>query len=134
MGYLVDFKPFFLYHLVIKYTNTFIWLYIDEPSPLFHMENSCSGARVDDEGAGETIVKEFDWGETPPSVAVVRLIAVAMNCDPVAVAPLAETVDPDALDRLVLSMDGGAELRFRHHRLSVLLCADGTTSVTPETA
>jgi hypothetical protein len=79
----------------------------------------------------ETISRQFDWAETPPSVAVVRLISVAMNCDPTAIEPLGESVDPEALDRLLQSMDEGAKLQFTHLCLSILLCGDGTASVTP---
>ena len=96
------------------------------------MTNSGSGADVGRDGTEQTISRQFDWRETPPSVAVVRLISVAMNCDPTAVEPLGESVDPDALDRLLLSMDEGAKLQFTHLALSILLYGDGKASVTPE--
>jgi len=96
------------------------------------MENTSSGVDVGWDGTGQRISREFDWSETPPSVAVVRLLSVAMNCDPTAVDPLGETVDPDALDRLLPSMDDGSELEFTHRRLSVRLHGDGRAAVEPE--
>ena len=75
------------------------------------------------------ISKQFDWNETPPSAAAVRLLSIAENCDPTAIEPLAESVDPDALDRLVPSMDEGSKLQFTHRSLSVHLYGDGTAAV-----
>ena len=95
------------------------------------MTNSGSGGNVGREGTEQTISRQFDWGETSPSTAAIRIISVAMNCDPTAVDPLAETVDPDALDRLLRSMDDGGELEFTHLAFSILLYADGTVSVSP---
>ena len=96
------------------------------------MENSRSdvGRRVD--RTEQTISKEFDWHETPPSVAVVRLLSVALNRDPTAIKPLGETVDPDALNRLLLSMDDSSKVEFTYHCLSVLLYGDGTAAVEPD--
>jgi len=96
------------------------------------MENTGRGVDVGVDGAGQSISRTFDWHETPPSVAVVRLLSVAMNCDPTAVDPLGETVDPDALDRLFPSMDDGSELEFTHCELSVRLHGDGRAAVEPE--
>ncbi|MDS0282857.1 HalOD1 output domain-containing protein [Haloarcula onubensis] len=95
------------------------------------MENRSSGVNVGVDGTGERISREFDWSETPPSVAVVRLLSVATNSDPTAIDPLGETVDPDALDRLLPSMDDGSKLEFTHRRLSVFLHGDGTAAVEP---
>jgi len=67
--------------------------------------------------------------ETPPSVAVVRLLSVAKDCDPTAVEPLAATVDPDALDRLLQSIDSGEKIQFSHASFSVCLDGDGTATV-----
>jgi len=94
------------------------------------MTNSGSGGNLGREGTEQKISRQFNWGETPPSTAVIRIISVAMNCDPTAVDPLAETVDPDALDRLLRSMDDGT-LTFTHLAFSILLHADGTVSVSP---
>ena len=95
------------------------------------MENTGRGVDVGVDGAGQSISRTFDWHETPPSVAVVRLLSVAMNCEPTAIEPLAKSVDPDALDRLLPSMDAGSKLQFTHRCLSVLLYGDGTAAVEP---
>ncbi|MFC6757551.1 HalOD1 output domain-containing protein [Halomicroarcula sp. GCM10025894] len=76
--------------------------------------------------------KTFDWSETPPSVAVVRLLSVATNSDPTAVEPLAEAIDPDALDRLLPSMDADSHLEFTHSCFAVSLYGDGRVAVEPE--
>jgi|GEM_PF-2146788 hypothetical protein len=96
------------------------------------MENTSSGVDVGWDGSNQRISRQFDWNETPPSVAIVRLLSVAMNCDPIDIDPLGETVDPDALDRLLPSMDAGSKLQFSHCHLSVSLCGDGTATVESE--
>ena len=96
------------------------------------MENSSSRVGVGRDGTGQTISRSFDWRETPPSVAVVRLLSVATDSDPTAIEPLGETVDPDALDRLLLSMDEESRLEFTYDCLSVSLHGDGTIAAEPE--
>ena len=95
------------------------------------MEKSGSGTNKRWDDVDQTISKQFDWNETPPSVAVVRLLSVAVNSDPTVIEPLAKSVDPDALDRLLPSMDEGSRLQFSHRCLSVLLYGDGTATVEP---
>ena len=96
------------------------------------MEKRSPGANRGCSGAERTISTQFDWSETPPSVAAVRLLSVASNADPTAIEPLGETVDPDTLDRLVPSMGAESKLAFTHHCLSVVLYGDGTATVAPE--
>ncbi|MFC7155251.1 HalOD1 output domain-containing protein [Halomarina halobia] len=50
--------------------------------------------------APETIHVTYDWSVTSPSVAVVETVARAMDREPMAMIPLHESVDPDALDAL----------------------------------
>jgi len=95
------------------------------------MEKSRPDATVGRGTTDQAISGRFDWSETPPSVAAVRLLSVAMDCDPTAIEPLAESVDPDALDRLLPSMDADSELQFTHLDLSVCLYGDGTAAVEP---
>ncbi|WP_455448584.1 HalOD1 output domain-containing protein [Natrinema thermotolerans] len=50
--------------------------------------------------------REFDWSETPPSIAIVTVIADIENVDPIDLPTTAGTtlysyVDPGALDALV---------------------------------
>jgi len=56
---------------------------------------------MESDGADGTVRAQYDWESTPPSIAVVRTIAVALGCEPTALEPLYESVDPDALDRLL---------------------------------
>ncbi len=96
------------------------------------MEKSSSRVSGGLDGADQTISRTFDWSETPPSVAVVRLLSVATNSDPTTVEPLAETTDPDALDRLLPSMDAGSYVEFTHGCFTVSLYGDGRAAVEPE--
>lgn len=49
----------------------------------------------------ETYTTQLDWStEETPSHAVVSLVAEAEDVRPIDLAPLHDTVDPDALDRL----------------------------------
>jgi len=93
------------------------------------MENTGSGTDTGWDDTGQAIAKQFDWSETAPSTAIVRLLSIAKNCDPTAIEPLVESVDPDALDRLVPSLDEGSKLQFTHCSLSVRLCGDGTAAI-----
>jgi|SRR6056297_128572 len=95
------------------------------------MEKTGSGTNMGWDDIDQAISRQFDWSETAPSVAAVRLLSVAMNCEPTAIEPLAKSVDPDALDRLLPSMDAGSKLQFTHRCLSVLLYGDGTAAVEP---
>lgn len=69
-----------------------------------------------------TVHREYDWTETPPSVAVVEALADIKNV--AADTPAAERrieiadhVDPDALDRVLER--GGAEVSFDLKRYRV---------------
>ena len=46
---------------------------------------------------------KFDWTEIAPSTAVVELLAEELGQDPTELDPLYETIDTEALDRLVSS-------------------------------
>jgi hypothetical protein len=56
----------------------------------------------------EPVRTRYEWSSTYPSTAVVESVAAAIGRDPAAIGPLYESVDPDALDALVLS-DGVAD-------------------------
>ncbi|WP_324662931.1 HalOD1 output domain-containing protein [Haloarcula sediminis] len=96
------------------------------------MEKRSPGTNGGRGGSERRISRDFNWNETPPSVAAVRLLSVAANADPTAIEPLGETVDPDTLDRLVPSMDGVSKVAFTHHGRAVVLYGDGTATVAPE--
>lgn len=64
----------------------------------------------------EAVRAEFEWTLTSPAIAVVETVSEACDLDPRDVAPLYETIDPDALDALVGS--GLDELRDDELRVS----------------
>lgn len=57
-------------------------------------------------------------------MAVVEAVAERKNVDPVEVGPLEYEIDPDALDRLVASMDAGT-VTFEFEGIEVAVDADG---------
>ena len=63
-----------------------------------------------------------------PSVRAVRAIAAYSNQEPHRLPPLAQSVDPDALDRLVGSLVEGS-VSFVHAGHQIRLAADGDVSV-----
>lgn len=78
--------------------------------------------RGDDGGPGETRA-EYEWAEVGPSTAVLETIAAALDRDPLALDPLYEYVDLDALDLLVRSASPdeptAVSFRFQSHRVRV---------------
>ncbi|MFC6764824.1 HalOD1 output domain-containing protein [Natrinema soli] len=53
---------------------------------------------------------EYEWSETPPSIAIIEAIASLENCPSTELGPthgivLSETIDPEALDRLVTTSE-----------------------------
>ncbi|ELZ01031.1 HalOD1 output domain-containing protein [Natrialba aegyptia] len=49
---------------------------------------------------------EYEWSETPPSIAIIEAIASLENCPSTELGPthgivLSDTIDPEALDRFV---------------------------------
>lgn len=55
----------------------------------------------------EPVRTRYEWSSTRPSTAVVESVASAVGRDPEAIGPLYGSIDPDALNALMLS-DGGA--------------------------
>jgi hypothetical protein len=83
-----------------------------------------SGHEVTVESGGEIVVREAqpDGGaeymrsfgdDRSPSGAVIEAVAAAKNEDPLALEPLCEQLDPDALDELVNSSAGEHDLELR---------------------
>ena len=56
---------------------------------------------------------EFDWTDVAPSTAVIEVTADASGRDATVLEPLFESVDPDALDRLVRGNGVGPNERMR---------------------
>ena len=55
-----------------------------------------------------TVRAQYDWASTPPPIAVVEAVAVALDREATALEPLYESVDPDALDVLLRSNGSSA--------------------------
>lgn len=61
-------------------------------------------------------------------MCVVDAVAAEMGVDPVALEPLFDVVDPDALDRLFASGVDGS-VRFEYHECDVVVYSDGRVTV-----
>lgn len=59
-----------------------------------------------DQNQSQVCRREFDWSETPPSVAVAYTIADLKDMDVMDVSPLYEYVDPQSLDTLITDTEG----------------------------
>lgn len=96
----------------------------------------------DEESPSDTrgaIQAEFDWSEVSPSTAVVETVAIAVDSEPTVLEPLYETVDPDALDTLIRSLetnstDEDATVTFALDGHEVTVRRDGTVGVRPDEA
>lgn len=66
-------------------------------------------------------------------MAVVEAVADRKGVEPIEVGPLAYGIDPDALNRLVDSMDAGT-ITFRFEGFEVEVDADGDVSLATERA
>lgn len=87
-------------------------------------------------GTDGGIRAEYDWSGVAPSLAVVETIAIALDREPTTIEPLFESVDLDALDRLVRSdgfpsPDDGPSVRFTHAGHDVTVHAGGTVVTRP---
>ena len=80
----------------------------------------------------DTVVKQFDWAATPPSVAVVRVISAVTNTEPTGYKPLSESIDLDAMDELLLCSTDTVELSVTHMGLPVAVRSDGTVVAYPD--
>jgi hypothetical protein len=86
------------------------------------------------EPATGTYRAEFDWSARAPSLGVARVIDAA--ADAVRVDPLAESVDPDSVDRLLgvrhpAEQDEPLRLRFVHDGFEVFTDRSGVVEVRP---
>jgi hypothetical protein len=79
---------------------------------------------------------EFDWTAQAPSEAVIETVAIAANAAPMAIEPLYDSVDPDALDALVRGngtahANGDVSVAFTFAEHDVRVRSDGVVSVRP---
>ncbi|GAB3691787.1 hypothetical protein GCM10028857_29610 [Salinarchaeum chitinilyticum] len=73
-------------------------------------------------------VSDSSPATAPPSLAVATAIADATGSDPTTMAPLYETVDTDALNRL-LRTDASVEIVFEYEGHAVEVQGDGGVTV-----
>lgn len=67
----------------------------------------------DADAPGETYRKRFD-AERRPSMAVVEVVASLADEEPTGLDPLHSAIDPDALDAVARSPDGGVTVSFAY--------------------
>jgi hypothetical protein len=67
---------------------------------------------------------QFRIGERPPSIAVIEAIAFVTNQDPLDIDPVADVIDPDAMDRL-LSGDDSMTISFVFEEYDVEVAGSG---------
>ena len=89
--------------------------------------------RSPDRPEAGTLRHRYDWDAVCASTAVVELVSIAADVEPSALDPLYDTVDPEALDRLV-RRGGGAErdveVAFAYAGYDVSVSGDGEVTVT----
>lgn len=90
-------------------------------------------AGTDASPSSKPFVTHRDDSDTPLPVTVVRSVAAVAGEDPADLEPLGETVDTDALDRVIDSLPGGGPGRvtftFACHRVDI--AADGRVEIYP---
>lgn len=82
---------------------------------------------------------EYDWTSIAPSTAVMETVAAATGCEATAFGPLYETIDTDALDAVVRSMqfqtsDDQASVSFGFDGIHVSVHGRGLVVVQPAEA
>ena len=59
-------------------------------------------------GVRGTVRAQYEWASTPPPIAVIETVTVALDRKETTFGPLYESVDPDALDALLRSNGSSA--------------------------
>lgn len=92
-----------------------------------------SGERQLGTQTNDVIRETIDWSEGSPSIAIVKTLAEAVGRDPTALDPLYDTVDPTALDSLLLSngtrSNRGLIVRFVYQGLEIAIDGDGSMTI-----
>lgn len=81
----------------------------------------------------ETYSVELEDTERSPTAAVVESVAALTNRKPETLPPLAERIDPDALDTLLgqSTAASGCQIRFRYHGYHVEVNGNDEVRLTP---
>jgi hypothetical protein len=74
----------------------------------------------------------YDPSAEPPSEALIRIVAVATNEQPTRLPPLAETIDPEALDACAKDCRSSVTVRFSYAGYRVVVSTDGTVGLFGE--
>lgn len=85
----------------------------------------------------ETYRFEYDSDKTSASMAVVAAVSEVTETDPAAMEPLQETIDTDALNRLLLRRDGAdgdIKIRMTVEDYAVTVYSYGVVTVVPDSA
>jgi hypothetical protein len=72
------------------------------------------------------------WADTSPSIAVVETVAAITGDEPTAIDPLTESINPDAMDRLVEPATPRSDLSvtFAYNGCTVTAESNGDITVT----
>lgn len=87
--------------------------------------------------AKESTSSEYHWSDSEtPTNGVVRAVASVLDTDPFALDPLAETIDPETLNRLADLDAGGrsqpeARISFHYMGCHVTVHSAGSVTVNP---
>lgn len=86
--------------------------------------------------ASGTVRAEIDWAEVSPSTAVAETVVIASEREPTGLEPLYKSIDRDALDTLIRSMetvstDGDATVTFALDGYNETVHPVGTVDVGP---
>lgn len=89
-----------------------------------------------DAATSDAIRAEFDWSAVAPSTAVIEAVAIATDREPMALEPLYDAIDPEALDAFVLSTKtrptaATSTVAFGLDGHDVTVHCDGTVVVRP---
>ena len=86
----------------------------------------------DGEGNSATVQHRWDAAEQP-SMAIVRAVAETSDRAETELPPLQQTIEVDALDRLLTSDESSVTISFRYADYTVSASADGTFDLQPDT-
>lgn len=81
-----------------------------------------------DDADGSQDVDEPSIGDQSPALAVVDAVAQFKDEDPLALPPLGNHIDPEALDQFVASTEDGT-VRFSYNEVDVEIASSGEISV-----
>lgn len=73
---------------------------------------------------------EYDLDDTPPCMAVVSALSSVLDVCPTEMKPIGESIDTDALNGLLGSVDG-AEVSWTQAGHEVTVSSDGSVDVSP---